>query len=114
MNFQAFNDKVWTLPLKCLNASSVAVAFPAGSNLAAVSSNPASLGASIANGTNLVLTPKVQNSPGITVTVTGVALAPAVLVVDVVADPNLLSVSVDTTPADDSTVSQSVPVASGP
>ncbi len=116
-NFQVYNDKIWTLPIKCQNSSGVFVAFPSGSNLAAVSSNPASLGAVVTStilGTNLVLTPKVQVSPGLTVTITGVALAPINFMVDIVADPNLLSIAVDTTPADGTTVSQNVPIAAGP
>lgn len=119
MNFQLYNDKVWTLPLQCQNAASVVQPFPSGSSPSAVSSNPASLNAEVALGTGgvgfkLILTPKVQASPSLTVTVTNVGMTPAVFVVDVVPDPNILSVAVDDIPADVTTAPQNVPVAPGP
>ncbi len=118
MNYQLYNDKIWTLPLKCQNSAAVAQPFPAGGPTPAVtSSNPASLGASVqqsGSGYTLVLTPKVQVSPGLTVTVTNIGMAPASLSVDIVADPNLLTVVIDNVVADATTVPQNIPVAAGP
>ncbi len=115
MNFQVYNNKIWTFPLRCQNAAAVSQPFPAGSSFAVVSSNPASLTAAataVTGGYNLVLTPKVQASPGLTVTVTTAGMAPAVFMVDIVADPNLLSVVVDTTAP--TTTPLAIPVAPGP
>lgn len=123
MNFQLYNDKVWTFPLNSQNSAGVAQALPGTANPAAVSSNPASLGAAIIatgpptggiTGRALVLTPKVQASPGLTVTVTNAGMAPVIFGVDIVADPDLLTVAVDTVPADITTAPQSIPVAPGP
>ncbi len=66
MNFQLFNDKVWTFPLKCANSIGPQP-FPTAP--AAVSSNSASLGASVASGPFnvgfvLTLTPKVPSLAG--------------------------------------------------
>ncbi len=121
MNFQLYNDKVWTFPLKSQNALGVSTALPGTANPAAVSSNPASLGAAIIatgpptggiTGYSLVLTPKVQASPGLTATVSNVGMAPVIFAVDIVADPNLLSVMVDT--VGDTTTAQNIPTAPGP
>ncbi len=119
MGFQIYNDKVTTLPLICQTSAGVTQAFPSGSNPVAVSSNPTSLGAIVALGTGgvgfkLVLTPKVQASPGLVVTVTNVGMSPVNFVVDIVADPNMLSVAIDTSATAVTTAPQNVPVAAGP
>jgi hypothetical protein len=118
MNFQLYNDKVWTFSIKPQNAAGVAQPWPANSSPQAVSSNPASLVAGVQLGSNntftLVLTPKVQVSPGLTVTVTNSGMAPLVFVVDIVADPDLLTVAADTVAADITTTPQNIPVAPGP
>ncbi len=113
MSFQLFNNKTWTFPLKCQNAAGVAQPFP--TNPSAESSNPASLSAAILGpspGFFLMLTPKVQVSPGLTVTVSATGMAPVVFAVDVAADPDMLSVAVDT--ANATTAVQNVPTAPGP
>lgn len=122
MNFQLYNDKIWTFPLKCQNASGIQP-WPAGSNPVAVSSNPASLTASAnailgfgnaITGYALVLTPKVQASPGLTVTVTNVGMDPVVFTADIVTDPDRLSVVVDSAATDYTTSPQNVPADPGP
>ncbi len=116
MNFQLYNDKVWSFPIKCQNASGVAQPFPPGTGPNVVSSNPVSLGAAIGlvsgGGFTLELTPKVQVSPGITVTVSSVGMDSSAFVVDIVADPNRLSVAIDSAAA--ASVAQNVPTAPGP
>ncbi len=115
MNFQLYNDKIYTFSLHTVNAANVTQPWPSGIPTV-VSSNPASLSATISSvdfvtAFSLVLTPKVKVSPGLTVTVSNTGVAPAVFVVDVVSDPDMLSVVVDSTPT---TVAQNVPTAPGP
>ncbi len=119
MNFQLHNDKVWTFAIKPQNAAGL-VPWPNGSNPSVVSSNPASLGAAVAMGNGqigqpatyfMVLTPKVQISPGLSVTISNVGMQPVTFAVDVVADPDMLSVTVDPVPF---TTPQSVPTVPGP
>jgi hypothetical protein len=111
MNFQLYNDKVWTIPLKCKDATGADKPFP--TSPVAVSSNPASLGVAIGQSPwVLILTPKVQTSPGLVVTLSSVGADGTTFVVDIVADPNRLSVSVDSLAAT-STV-QNIPTAPGP
>jgi hypothetical protein len=116
MNFPLYNDKVWTFPLKCQNAAGAVQPGPTtGAWPTAVSDNPASLGASVVYQAplfNLVLTPKVQASPGISVTVSYVGMASATFTADIVTDPNLISVAIDS--ADVTSISQSIPSAPGP
>ncbi len=111
-NFQIYNDKVWTFPLKCVSAAGVIQpSFPSG--LTVTSSSPNSLGAAEVLG-KLVLTPLVQASLGITVTISGAGLIPATLTCDIVSDPNALNVVIDMTAIDVTTVNQNVPTAPGP
>lgn len=114
MNFQLYNDKVWTFPLKCKNAAGVVQPFPPSPTFAVVSSNPASLGVAVNNfgGFMLVLTPKVKLSPGLTVTVSNTGMDPLVFAADIVPNPDRLSVDVDTAAA--TTTPQNVPAAPGP
>lgn len=120
-NFQLYNDKVWTLPVKCFNpnTSTTTAGFPSGTTVTAASSLPNSLGVAmsgnISTGIWMVLTPKVQVSPGITITLTGTNMPTTTFLVDVADDPAAQNqMVVDTTPADITTVTQSVPTASGP
>jgi hypothetical protein len=122
MNFPLYNDKVWTFPLKCQNSSGIQP-WPAGSNPVATSSNPASLTASAnailgfgnaITGYALVLTPKVQASPGLTVTVANVGMDSIIFTVDIVSDPGRFSVVVDTADTDYTISPQNVPAATGP
>ncbi len=109
---QLYNDRVYAYPLVAMQ-NGATVAFPAG--LSAASSLPNSLGAAI-GGTEsapiLYLTPKVQASVGITVTVTGASMAPLVEVYDIVADPNLVSIALGS--GAPTTSAQNVPTAPGP
>ncbi len=119
-NFQAYNDKVWTLPVKCFNpnTSATTAAFPSGTNLTLTNSLPNSLGATLTGSDSalfLILTPKVQASPGISLTVSGTNMVAQTLLVDVVDDPAVQNqVSIDTTSADITTTAQSVPTSAGP
>ena len=111
-NFQVYNDKVWGFPIQCINVNtSVVGPCPTGTTFAATSSLPGSLAPSIASGT-VYLTPLVKASPGITITVSGVALVPQAFVVDVVPDPNQLGVSLNV--AGVGTTPQNIPSAPGP
>lgn len=116
MNFQIFNDKVYTFPIKCHAADNVLQAFPPGYAPSAISSNPASLtvqtGFVSGGGFSLTLIPKVQGSSGLTVTVSAVGMASNAFVVDIVPDPDLLTVAVDTSGV--TTATQNVPTAPGP
>lgn len=119
-NFQAYNDKVWTLPIKCFNptTSVTTAAFPSGTAFTVTSSLPNSLSVAFSGNDNtawIVLTPKVQASPGISVTVAGTNMVSQTLLVDVVADPAAQNqVSIDTSSSDVTTAPQNVPTAAGP
>lgn len=116
-NFQAYNDKVWTLTINLTNPNTQAVtSLPGGTVVTATSGLPNSLGATIVgNGNQVRLTPKVVASPAIPVTLSATGYASQTLLVDVVADPNpVLALTVDQTPADAQTSLQSVPAAPGP
>ena len=114
-NFPVQNNKVGNLPLQALNTGTGVVGpWPTGVAASAVSSAPNSLGVSIGPPANLILTPKVMQSQGITVTVSGVGMtAAAPFLVDIVPDPNApLQVVIDTTHY--TTTAQNVPTAPGP
>ena len=114
MSFQLYNDKVYTFPIAAHNALGASQPWGA-TNPLAVSSNPASLGARViwqAPSFFLVLTPAVQASPGLSVTVSYTGMASATLGVDIVPDPDLVSVAIDSSTA--TSVSQNVPTAPGP
>jgi len=111
------NDTIESVPIQYEDAGGAVVPAPTGDSLTAVSSNPASLGAAIGADTNgnplLVLTPLVQVSPGLTVTVTDSSGLPALTrVVDIVADLKATNIVLDDAGA--TTVSQAVPVNPGP
>jgi hypothetical protein len=117
-NFQLYNDKVWSFPLKWVDPISQATSttFPAGTSFSATSSLPGSLSASVFISSGIAylkLTPLVQNSPGINVTVNATAMTSAVQAFDVVTDPATpASVMIDT--ADVSSSPQNVPASPGP
>jgi len=116
MNFQVYNDKVYILPLKCQSASGAPGAW-GPREPTPVSGNPNSLGATIRwvdPNYFLVLTPKVQTSPGLSVSVSYVGMASANIAVDIIPDPNLISVIIDSNPANVTSEAQNVPTAPGP
>ena len=116
-NYELMNDQVSTVTIKTTDSSGNTEAAPAGDVFSVVSSNPASLGAVIGTDASgapaVVLTPLVQVSPGITVTVSDSAgLAQFVQIVDIVSDVAPTNVVLDI--ADAATVAQAVPTAPGP
>jgi hypothetical protein len=116
-NFELNNDAVYTIPIETTNASGVVEPAPAGDVFSVTASNPTSLQAAIgttaAGGPAVVLTPLVQASPNITVTVSDSAgLVQAVQICDIVVDVSPTNVVLDI--ADATHVSQSVPTAPGP
>ncbi len=116
-NFELPNDEVVTITIKTTNASGTVEPMPAGDTFDVTSDNPTSLGVAVStdSGGNpaIVLTPLVQASPGINVTVTDSAgLAAATLVVDIVEDVTPTNVILDV--ADATHVAQPVPAAPGP
>ena len=113
-NFELANDEIATIPILTDNAAGLPVAPPAGDTFTAVSSNPASLGvAVIASPAAVVLTPLVQLSPGLTVTVSDSAgLSAFTQIVDIVADATAKAITLDIANATE--VPQPVPAAPGP
>lgn len=113
-NYELFNDTVAAIPIQTTNSQGVVEPPPAGDTFTAVSSSP-SLGAAIVTtpALALVLTPLVQASPGITVTISDSAgLKVATQLVDIVADTTDTNIILDLAGAQ--TTSQSVPTAPGP
>jgi len=116
-NFELPNDEVVTITIQTTNASGTVEPVPTGDVFTVVSSNPASLGAAVGQdaGGNpaVVLTPLVQTSPNITITVSDSAgLAALTQLVDIVADVTDTNIILDL--ADATHVSQPVPAATGP
>jgi hypothetical protein len=116
-NFEINSDSVVTVPILTTNSAGATEPAPAGDAFTVVSSNPTSLGASIgttaAGGPAVVLTPLVQASPGITITVSDSAgLAQAVQICDVVVDASPTNVVLDL--VDATHVAQKTPTAPGP
>jgi hypothetical protein len=111
-NFELKNDTVATIPIVTEDAAGNVVPATAGDTFTAVSSLPASLGVAVTNNA-LVLTPLVQASPGLTVTVSDAdGLTAATLTVDIVPDLSPTQVVLET--ADATTVPQAPPTAPGP
>lgn len=115
-NYELLNDTVAAIPIQTTNSQGVVEPPPSGDVFTAVSSSP-SLGAAVSKdaGGNptLVLTPLVQASPGITVTVSDNAgLKVATQLVDIVQDTTDTNVILDLAGA--ATTSQTVPTAPGP
>jgi len=116
-NFEVMNDAVYTVTIKTTNSAGTVEPTPAGDVFTAVSSNPASLrvavGTDAAGNPAVVMTPLVQASPGLTVTVSDSSgLAQFVQIVDIVADVADTNIILDV--ADATHVSQPVPTAPGP
>ena len=115
-NFELANDEIATIPILVDDAAGQPVPAPAG-DVFSVTSSSASLGVAIgatASGAPaIVLTPMVQASPGITVTVTDSAgLSSFAQLVDIVQDQTPKAITLDI--ADATEVSQPVPTAPGP
>ena len=111
------NDTIATVPITTEDSAGAVEAYPTGDTFTAVSSNPASLGVAIVvvspTQSNFVLTPLVQVSPGLTVTISDSSgLPPEILTVNIVDD------TVDTQIVANlgavTTVAQPVPTATGP
>lgn len=116
-NYELPNDEIDTITIKTQNAAGATEPIPSGDVFSVTSDHPASLGTAIGTdkGGNpaLVLTPLVQASPGINVTVSDTAgLKVATLVVDIVQDVTPTNIVLDT--ADATHVSQPVPSNPGP
>jgi hypothetical protein len=114
-NYELMDDTIATVPIQTTNDVGVVEPPPTGDTFTAVSSLPASLGVSVVTSPvlALVLTPLVQASPGITVTVSDSAgLKVATQLVDIVTDTTPTNVILDLAGA--TTVSQPVPSAPGP
>lgn len=116
-NYELPSDEIATVTIKTTDAGGGTEAVPAGDVFTAVSSNPASLGVSIGTDASgapaLILTPLVQASPNITVTVSDSAgLKQAVQIVDIVLDVTPKNVVLDL--ADAVLTSQATPTAPGP
>ncbi len=116
-NFELLNDEVVTIPILTDDAAGAAVPPPSGDVFTATSSNPTSLGVAIgatASGAPaVVLTPLVQVSPGLVVTVSdSKGLSSFALTVDIVADTTPKAIILDI--ADATEVSQPVPTSAGP
>jgi hypothetical protein len=113
-NFELANDEVATIPILVDDAAGQPVPPPAGDTFTAVSSSP-SLGVAVVTTPKaaVVLTPMVQASPGISVTVSDSAgLTSFILVVDIVEDTTAKAITLDV--ADATEVSQPTPTAPGP
>lgn len=116
-NFELLNDEVVTITIQTTDSAGTVEPVPVGDVFTAVSSLPASLGAAIGTDASgapaLILTPLVQASPNITVTVSDSAgLVQAVQLVDIVADVADTNIILDVAAA--THVSQPVPTAPGP
>lgn len=116
-NFELPNDEVVTITIKTTNVVGVVEPIPSGDVFVVTSSKPTSLGTRVstdsAGNPAIVLTPMVQVSPDITVTVTDSAgLTAATLVVDIVQDVTPTNIILDV--ADAAHVSQPVPANPGP
>jgi hypothetical protein len=110
------NDTIESVPIQYEDQGQQVVPGPPGDVLTATCSNPASLGVAIggtATAPLLVLTPLVQVSPGLTVTVTDSSNLPALArVVDIVADTKPTNIVLNDAGA--TTVPQAVPPNPGP
>jgi hypothetical protein len=116
-NFELPSDEVATVTIKTTNSAGIVEPMPAGDVFTATSSAPASLGVTVgkdaAGAPAIVLTPLVQVSPNITITVSDSAgLAQAVQIVDVVLDVNPKNIILDVPGA--VLTPQPTPTATGP
>lgn len=116
-NYELPDDEVLTVTIKTTNTAGATEPVPAGDVFTVVSSNPASLGATIgtdaAGNPAVVLTPLVQASPGLTITVSDSSgLTQAVQIIDIVQDVTPKNVVLDF--VDATSVPQAVPANPGP
>lgn len=112
-NYELKNDTIATIAIQTKDAGGDVVAPPAGDTFSVASSSP-SLGAALsADGNSVILTPLVQASPGISVTVSDKnGLAQAILLVDIVTDVTPTNIVLDV--ADATLAPQPTPPAPGP
>ena len=116
-NFELANDEVATIPILVDDAAGQPVPAPAGDVFSVVSSNPASLGATIgttaAGNPAVILTPLVQASPNLSIMVGDSAgLSTFTQGVDIVGDTTPKAITLDLTKVTET--SQPVPTATGP
>lgn len=116
-NYELMNDEVVTITIKTTDSSGKVEPYPPGDVFTAVSSNPASLGVSIgadaAGNPALILTPLVQASPSLSVTVSDSAgLIQAIQGVDIVPDVSDTNIILDLASA--THTAQPVPTNPGP
>lgn len=116
-NYELPNDEIDTITIKTQNSAGITEPVPTGDVFSVVSDHPASLSTAIgvdkSGNPALVLTPLVQVSPGIVVTVSDTAgLKVATLIVDIVQDVTPTNIVLDT--ADATHISQPVPSNPGP
>lgn len=116
-NYELSNDTIATIPIMTTDAGGTVVPAPVGDKFTVVSSNPTSLSASIGQTSTgnpaVVLTPLVQASPGLSITVSDSAgLAQDTQLVDIVQDVSPKNVVLDL--ADATTTTQPTPTAPGP
>ena len=116
-NYELKSDDTATITIQTATVSGTVEPAPAGDVFSVMSSNPGSLMATIGKDANgnpaVILTPLVQASPGITITVSDSAgLAVDAQIVDVVIDNTPTNVILDL--ADAVLTSQPTPTAPGP
>jgi hypothetical protein len=116
-NFEILDDTIVTIPILTDDAGGNPVSPPSGDTFTVVSSNPTSLaaviGATAAGNPAVVLTPGVQASPNITITVSDSAgLTTFAQLCDVVTDATPKAITLDL--ADATTQPQPVPPNAGP
>ena len=110
-NFEIKCDTVATIPITVLDPEGAIVPAPTGDVFTAVVSDATKLGVTVnASPAAIVLTPLVQQSPDLTVTVTDSAgLSSYIQIVDIVFDLTPSAIGLDTTGA--TTAPQPVPAA---
>lgn len=115
-NFELSDDKVATVTILVRDAAGDVVPAPAGDTFSVASSSPSlgvAIGADAAGAPAVVMTPMVQASPGITVTVSDSAgLMAFAQVVDIVPDVAPKAIGLDL--ANAAEVDQPPPTAPGP
>jgi hypothetical protein len=115
-NFELPNDEVVTIGIQTTNSAGAVEPVPTGDVFTVASSSPSlgvAIGATAAGNPAIVLTPLVQASPGITVTVSDSAgLKLATQVIDIVPDVTPANIVLDV--ADATHTTQPVPTAPGP
>lgn len=115
-NYELANDEVLTVTIKAVDAAGATVPLPPGATYTATSSSTslqAAIGADAAGNPAVVLTPMVQASPNITVTVADSAgLTSIAQIFDIVPDVAPTALTLDT--VDATHVAQPVPTAPGP